>query len=99
AVDRGEDPWGRRVLDHRIGRPPFYALRSVAALLCSFGGLDVDTGLRVRRAGGGVVPGVFAIGEALGMGATSGAAFCGGMAVTPALAFGRLLGRRLGGKS
>ncbi|WP_431919044.1 FAD-dependent oxidoreductase [Micromonospora wenchangensis] len=99
AVDRGEDPWGRRVLDHRIGRPPFYALRSVAALLCSFGGLDVDTGLRVRRAGGGVVPGLFAIGEALGMGATSGAAFCGGMAVTPALAFGRLLGRRLGGKS
>ncbi|MGC5331144.1 FAD-dependent oxidoreductase [Micromonospora sp. DT62] len=98
AVERGSDPLGRRVLDRRVGRPPYYAVRSVAALLCSFGGLDVDTGFRVRRAGGEVIPGLHAVGEALGMGATSGAAFCGGMAVTPALAFGRLLGRRLGAR-
>ncbi|MEU4568909.1 FAD-dependent oxidoreductase [Micromonospora sp. NPDC023956] len=99
AVDEGADPLGRRVLDHRVTRPPYYAVRSVAALLCSFGGLDVDTGFRVRRDGGGVVPGLYALGEAIGMGATSGAAFCGGMAVTPALAFGRLLGRRLAAKA
>ncbi|GHH69249.1 flavocytochrome c [Streptosporangium violaceochromogenes] len=96
SVERGADPLGRQVLGHRVDRPPYYALRSAAALLCSFGGLDVDTGLRVRRRGGGVVPRLYAVGEAIGMGATSGAAFCGGMAVTPALAFGRLLGRRLG---
>ncbi|MFI7024198.1 FAD-dependent oxidoreductase [Micromonospora sp. NPDC049900] len=97
AVDRGVDALGRRHLGHRVARPPFYAVRSAAALLCSFGGLDVDAAFRVRRDDGGVVPGLYAVGEAIGMGATSGAAFCGGMAVTPALAFGRLLGRRLGG--
>ncbi|GAA1738258.1 FAD-dependent oxidoreductase [Luedemannella helvata] len=98
AVERGVDPLGRRVLDHPVARPPYYAVRSVAALLCSFGGLDVDVDFRVRRDDGGVIPGLYAVGEAIGMGATSGAAFCGGMAVTPALAFGRRLGRRLGAK-
>ena len=39
--------------------------------------------------------GLFAVGEAIGMGATSGQAFCGGMSVTPALSFGRILGRSL----
>ncbi|GGM18098.1 MULTISPECIES: FAD-dependent oxidoreductase [Micromonospora] len=96
AVEQGVDPLGRRVLGHPVSRPPYYAVRSVAALLCSFGGLDVDTDFRVRRADGTAVAGLHAIGEAIGMGATSGAAFCGGMAVTPALAFGRRLGRRLG---
>ncbi|MFY1656092.1 FAD-dependent oxidoreductase [Micromonospora sp. WMMD1274] len=99
AVRQGVDPLGRRAPAHPLVRPPYYALRSVAALLCSFGGLDVDTELRVRRPGGAIVPGLHAVGEAIGMGATSGAAFCGGMAVTPALAFGRLLGRRLGGRA
>lgn len=98
AVDEGSDPLGRQALNHRIARPPYYAVRSAAALLCSFGGLDIDTDLRVRRDIGGVVPGLYAVGEAIGMGATSGAAFCGGMAVTPALAFGRRLGRRLAGR-
>jgi len=32
------------------------------------------------------------------MAATSGNAFCGGMLITPALSFGRMLGRKLGQK-
>jgi len=72
-----------------------YAIRSTASLLCAFGGLVVDSEFRVMTRRGREIPGLRAIGEVLGMGATSGAAFCGGMAVTPALAFGRILGRSL----
>lgn len=97
AVDSGEDPLGRRVLLQRIETAPFYAVQSSPAVLCTFGGLDVDAQLRVRRADGSLVSGLFAAGEAIGMGATSGRAFCGGMAVTPALGFGRIVGRALGG--
>jgi fumarate reductase flavoprotein subunit len=38
---------------------------------------------------------LYAAGEALGTSATSGNAFCGGMLATPALGFGRILGREL----
>jgi len=33
--------------------------------------------------------------QAVGAGATQGHAYCGGMMVTPAITFGRLLGQRL----
>jgi fumarate reductase flavoprotein subunit len=38
---------------------------------------------------------LYAAGEVLGFARTSGAAFVGGMPLTPALTFGRLLGERL----
>jgi fumarate reductase flavoprotein subunit len=38
---------------------------------------------------------LYAAGEVLGTAATSGHAFCGGMLLTPALTFGRLLGEWL----
>lgn len=95
AVRTGDDPFGRRVLLGPIASPPFYAVHSPAAVLCTFGGIDVDPTLRVRRPDGTTVDGLFVVGEALGMGATSGRAFCGGMAITPALGFGRRTGRLL----
>lgn len=83
-----------------VAAPPFYALLTRATVLITFGGLHVDGDLRVLRRGidGDVAPivGLFAAGEALGAGATCGQSFCGGMMVTPALSFGRILGRRLG---
>jgi succinate dehydrogenase/fumarate reductase flavoprotein subunit len=45
------------------------------------------------------VPNLYAIGEVIGAGATSGAAYTNGMLVTPAITFGRLLGARLAGLS
>jgi predicted oxidoreductase len=38
---------------------------------------------------------LYAIGEVIGAGATSGAAYTNGMLVTPAITFGKLLGQRL----
>jgi fumarate reductase flavoprotein subunit len=97
AVAAGQDALGRVVLDHPVRTPPFYALRITAAVLCTFGGLSVDADLRVLGDDGTPIRGLYAAGEALGMAATSGRAFCGGMAVTPALSFGRILGQRLAG--
>jgi hypothetical protein len=41
------------------------------------------------------VPNLYAVGEVIGGGATSGDSFVNGMMVTPALAFGRLLGEKI----
>jgi glycine/D-amino acid oxidase-like deaminating enzyme len=96
AVARGVDvDLGRLHLPAPIERPPFYALQNHGVTLITFTGLDVDAGLRVRRGDGSVVPGLYAVGEVIGAGATTGNSFCGGMVVTPALTLGRLLGSRL----
>ena len=98
AVRRNRpDELGRAARPTTIERPPFYAMRNHGITLITFAGLDVDARLRVRREDGSVIGGLYAAGELLGAGATSGNAFCGGMLITPALAFGRLLGRRLAG--
>ena len=65
------------------------------ALVATFGGLAVDRDLHVLDGEGRPIPGLFAAGEALGISATSGDSFCGGMLATPALSFGRILGREL----
>ena len=65
--------------------------------LITFAGLDVDELLRVRRADGTTIPGLYAVGEVIGSAAVNGNAFCSGMCLTPAMAFGRLVGRRLAG--
>lgn len=95
ATRTGIDPLGRRKLDHAISQPPFYAVLSYAAALVTFGGLAVDTEMRVLDEAGRPIKGLYAIGEILGLGATSGRAFCSGMMLTPAISFGRMLGDRL----
>lgn len=89
------DELGRVARPTTIDHPPYYALRNHGITLITFAGVDVDADLRVRRSDGSVVPGLYAVGEVIGAAATMGNSFCGGMCVTPALAFGRLLGRRL----
>ena len=58
-------------------------------------GVQVDRGLRVRGPGGKPIRNLYAAGEVLGFGRTSGNAFVGGLSLTPALAFGKLLGEKL----
>ena len=58
-------------------------------------GLDIDGTFAVRDEAGARIPGLYAVGEVIGAGATCGNSFCSGMLVTPALTFGRLLGERL----
>ena len=99
AVAEKHDPeFGRSTLAHPIAHPPFYALLSYTSSLISFGGLCVNKDLQVIDNQGNPIKGLYAAGEALGAAATSGNAFCGGMLITPALSFGRMLGRKLGQK-
>lgn len=63
--------------------------------MVTFDGLDIDDSFAVRDEAGTSIPGLFAIGEVIGAGATCGNSFCSGMLLTPALVFGRLLGERL----
>ncbi len=92
----GGDHFGRTDLQYAVSEPPFYALLTRASSLITFGGLAVDGDLQVLDQQNRPIAGLYAAGEILGAGATSGNAFCGGMSVTPALSLGRWLGQRLG---
>jgi fumarate reductase flavoprotein subunit len=96
AVASGRDPLGRRHLPLPIERAPFYAIRNHGSTLKSPAGLVVDEHLRVVG-GAGAVENLYAAGEVLGGSTLSGRSFVSGMSVTPALSFGRLLGRRIAG--
>ncbi len=95
-TDGRPDPTGRQHRPAPIAEPPYFALENHGITLISFAGVDVDADLAVRRTDGSVVPGLFAVGEVLGAGASCGNSFCGGMMVTPAIGLGRWLGARLG---
>lgn len=96
AVESGQDPLGRRHLPMPIERAPFYAVRNHGTTLKSPAGLVVDEHLRVVGAAG-PIENLYAAGEVLGGSTLSGKSFVSGMSVTPALSFGRLLGRRIAG--
>ncbi|WP_350291560.1 FAD-dependent oxidoreductase [uncultured Croceitalea sp.] len=87
--------FGRTYLEDPIKTAPFYALKVHASVLVTFGGIKVNKDLQVLDADEQPMPGIYAAGEVLGLGATSGSSFCSGMAITPALGFGRILGRTL----
>lgn len=95
GVDTGNDFFGRHHLPVRIQRGPFYALRMQGAATSSAVGLAVNDRLQVIRPDGVPIPNLYAAGELLGSGQTMGKAACGGMMVTPAMTFGRLLGDRI----
>ena len=89
----GDDPFGRECMPRQIAKAPFYALRLQGYAAANSAGLAVDENLRVVRENGAPIPGLYAAGEILGAGQLMGDAYCGGMIVTPALTFGRLLGQ------
>lgn len=97
AVASGVDSaFGRAHLPLPIEQAPFYAVRNHGSTLKSPAGLVVDADLRVLGAAG-PVENLYAAGEVLGGSTLSGKSFVSGMSVTPALSFGRLLGRRIAG--
>ncbi len=95
GVRAGSDPLGKKRLDGEIASAPFYAIAMHAGTVIGFAGLNVDGELRVIDQAGAPIPGLYAAGEMLGAAATMGDAYCSGMAVTPAMSLGRILGRRL----
>ena len=58
-------------------------------------GVAVDSSLRVLKQDGTPIPNLYAAGEVMGFSRTSGNAFVGGLSLTPALTFGKMLGERL----
>mgnify|MGYP006123639363 CR=1 FL=1 len=96
AVDSGApDAFAREHRPLALAKAPFYAVEHVGWSIVGFAGLDVNAALQVVDESGASIDGLYAAGEILGMAATSGNAFTGGMSVTPAMTFGRLLGQRL----
>lgn len=95
GVLTGNDFLGRVHKPLPIVEPPFHAIRMQASSISSAVGLAVDDGLRVIRPDGSPIPNLYAAGEVLGSSQTMGKAACGGMMVTPAMTFGRLLGQSL----
>jgi fumarate reductase flavoprotein subunit len=95
GVRIGCDSFGRTRLDRELLTAPYYAIALQSGIVLSFGGLTVDSRLRVMNQGGTPIPGLYAAGEILGAGALMGNAYSGGMCLTPALSLGRLLGRQL----
>jgi hypothetical protein len=94
--NQNDRDFGRTFLPAPIEKAPFYAMRNHGITLATFSGVDVDDRLRVRREEGDVIEGLYAAGEILGAGATTGHSFCDGMVLGPAIIFGKLLGERLG---
>lgn len=91
----GKDRFGRRHMPLPVAKPPFYAVRMQGYYLVDTVGLAVDANLRVLQPDGRPIPNLYAAGEMLGMGTLQGSSYPGGMSVTPALTFGKLLGERL----
>jgi len=91
---RSPDEFGREYRPLPLLRPPYYAVRSQAWTLKSYAGLAVNERLQVMTPDGEPVRNLYAAGEVLGA-ATSGKSHTSGASVTPALTFGRLLGRSI----
>lgn len=91
---RSVDPFGREHRPLLLREAPYFAVRLSGWTVISFAGIAVDGRLRVLRTDGTPIPNLYAAGEALGAGATSGSGYTNGALVTPALAFGRWLGQR-----
>jgi len=96
AQANDKDPaFNREHMPLPVTTPPFYAIRMQAYSILVFGGVAVDTSLRVLRKDSSPVPNLYAAGEVLGKGTLTGQSYVGGMSLTPALTFGRLLGEKL----
>jgi fumarate reductase flavoprotein subunit len=89
------DPLGRQHRPCPIGTAPLRAIRMHGIVLKTPAGLAVNEDMNVLDIKGNPIANLYAIGEAIGGATLSGNSFVSGMSVTPALAFGRWLGRHL----
>ena len=92
----GPDAFGREHRPAPIATPPFYAVRSVGAVILSKAGVAVDADLRPVDRTGVPLEGAFAVGELVGLANFSGDGYASGMSIGSSLALGRRLGLRLG---
>ncbi|MGY6634885.1 MAG: FAD-dependent oxidoreductase [Alkalilacustris sp.] len=87
------DPLGRPAGRGKPLAPPYLGVRVTGALFHTQGGLAVDDHARVRRAGGGVIAGLFAAGgAACGVSGDSDAGYLSGNGLLSAVTLGRIAG-------
>ena len=91
----GRDPLGRKHIPAPIAEPPFYAIKNHGSVARTFAGLRVSDGLQVLDTGDRPIANLYAAGEVVGASTFAGQSFAGGMSITPALGFDRLLGEKL----
>ena len=92
--DEGGDAWGRDLSRARPLVAPFRAVRVTGALFHTQGGLDVSPSGRVRRADGGTLPNLWAVGgAACGVSGSGDAGYLSGNGLLSAVVLGRLAGR------
>lgn len=94
AAGSSEDPFGRSDFGLAPLSPPFYICRAVPGLFHTQGGLKVDTGARVLRQDGRVLPNLFAGGGAAAgiSGQAGGYGYASGSGLLSALGLGRIAG-------
>lgn len=90
----GVDTFERQYMPSPIDLPPFYAVKHHGIAVMTFGGLETDDGFAVLGEGRIPIKNLFAVGEILG-GGVLGNAFLGGMMISSAITFGRVLGQRI----
>lgn len=86
--------FGRNSLSHTFGRisplisPPYYAYPCTCMLSTTYGGLKIDSGMRVLNVWGEPIAGLYAAGELVG--GLHGASYMTGSALGKALIFGAI---------
>ena len=90
---QGKDPEHKRKDIVPIEGGPYYAIKTVGVLFTTMGGVRTNVNLQALDASGRVIPGLYAVGEVMGMGQTMGDGLCGGFGNGVCITFGRLAAR------
>lgn len=90
----GSDMFKRDHMPLPIKKPPFYAVRHYGFSICCYPGVKVDHDLRVVSAEDQPIEGLYAAGEAIGIGFL-GHSFLSGSIVGSSVTFGLRLGREV----
>lgn len=97
ARGEAEDPWGRTDLTQSL-ESPYYGVQVTGAIFHTQGGLKIDQRARVIRAGGGLVPNLYAGGgTAVGFSGSGGSGYLSANGLLAALTLGKIAGDDVGG--
>ena len=91
---KSRDKWGRDFSGTRSLQPPYYGVQVTGAIYHTQGGLTVNDNANVKRAGGGLLPNLFAGGGvARGMTGPTCSGYMPAAGICMAMTLGRLAGR------
>jgi fumarate reductase flavoprotein subunit len=90
----GSDMLGREHMPVSLDKAPYYAVRHFGFTISSYPGVKVNDDLAVVTADGAPIAGLYAAGEAIGIGFL-GLGFLSGSIVSSAITFGRQLGQTI----